>query len=121
MKGPRSWNRREFDVTPAGFFTVLKPSGWFSATSRLPAGFRDAPFSPHPSADEQPLQCRIERPFAHLEGILRQSPDVQRNAISMIRPAAQSLQNEHVQRAFEEFPIATHRSSIYRTEHEKFR
>jgi hypothetical protein len=25
-------------VTPAGFFTVLKPSGWFSTTSRLPAG-----------------------------------------------------------------------------------
>jgi hypothetical protein len=40
MKGPRSWNRREFDVTPAGFFSVLKPSGWFSATSRLPTGFR---------------------------------------------------------------------------------
>ncbi|MGA2886500.1 MAG: hypothetical protein ABSE51_00495 [Terracidiphilus sp.] len=40
MTGPRSWNRREFDVTPAGFFTVLRPTGWFSATSRLPAGFR---------------------------------------------------------------------------------
>ncbi len=39
MTSPRSWNRREFNVTPAGFFTVLKPTGWFSA-SRLPAGFR---------------------------------------------------------------------------------
>jgi hypothetical protein len=38
--GSRSWNRREFNVTPAGFFTVLKPTGWFSATSRLSAGFR---------------------------------------------------------------------------------
>ncbi len=35
----RYWNRREFDVTPNGFFTVLRPSGWFSAT-RLPEGFR---------------------------------------------------------------------------------
>ena len=35
----RNWNRREFDVTPNGYFTVLKSSGWFSAT-RLPDGFR---------------------------------------------------------------------------------
>jgi hypothetical protein len=42
MKGSRSWNRREFNVTSAGFFTVLKPTGWFSAasTSHLPAGIR---------------------------------------------------------------------------------
>jgi hypothetical protein len=39
MKGPRSWNRREFAVTANGFFTVLKPTGWFSA-ARLPEGFR---------------------------------------------------------------------------------
>ena len=39
MSEPRSWNRRGFDVTPNGFFTVLKPSGWFAA-SRLPGGFR---------------------------------------------------------------------------------
>jgi hypothetical protein len=42
MKSSRSWNRREFNVTSAGYFTVLKPTGWFSAasTSRLPAGIR---------------------------------------------------------------------------------
>jgi hypothetical protein len=40
MPGSRSWNRREFDVTSTGWFTVLRPTGWFSATSRLPAGFR---------------------------------------------------------------------------------
>lgn len=40
MTCPRFWNRRGFEVTSAGFFTVLKPTGWFSATSRLPAGFR---------------------------------------------------------------------------------
>jgi hypothetical protein len=36
---PRSWNRREFSVTPNGYFTILRPSGWFSA-ARLPEGFR---------------------------------------------------------------------------------
>jgi hypothetical protein len=39
MTDPRSWNRREFDVTIAGAYSVLKPRGWFSAL-RLPAGFR---------------------------------------------------------------------------------
>jgi hypothetical protein len=39
MTDPRSWNRREFDVARAGYFDVLRPSGWFSAL-RLPGGFR---------------------------------------------------------------------------------
>jgi len=39
MNGPGSWNRRGFDVTPNGFFTVLRSSGWFP-TFRLPGGFR---------------------------------------------------------------------------------
>lgn len=39
MANLRSWNRREFSVTQAGFFTVLKSNGWFSAL-RLPGGFR---------------------------------------------------------------------------------
>ena len=39
MNGPGSWNRRGFDVTPNGFFTVLRSSGWFPAF-RLPGGFR---------------------------------------------------------------------------------
>jgi len=39
MSNPRIWNRREFDVTPAGFLTVLRPTRWFSA-ARLPGGFR---------------------------------------------------------------------------------
>jgi hypothetical protein len=39
MKDPRTWNRRDFAVTSNGYFTVLKPTGWFS-TVRLPGGFR---------------------------------------------------------------------------------
>jgi hypothetical protein len=39
MKDPRSWNRREFAVTPNGLFAILRPTGWFSAV-RLPGGFR---------------------------------------------------------------------------------
>jgi hypothetical protein len=34
-----SWNRREFSVTPNGYFTVLRPTGWFS-TVRLPGVFQ---------------------------------------------------------------------------------
>jgi len=39
MKDSRTWNRREFSVTPNGLFSVLRPTGWFAA-SRLPGGFR---------------------------------------------------------------------------------
>jgi hypothetical protein len=38
-KGLRSWNRRDFNVAVNGYFTVLKPTGWFSA-ARLPGTFR---------------------------------------------------------------------------------
>jgi len=35
----RLWNRRETNIAQAGYFTVLRSSGWFS-TLRLPGGFR---------------------------------------------------------------------------------
>jgi hypothetical protein len=38
-KGSRSWNRRDFNVAVNGYFTILKPAGWFSA-ARLPGTFR---------------------------------------------------------------------------------
>jgi hypothetical protein len=39
MSKPPSWNRRGSAVTPNGFFTVLKSTGWFP-TFRLPNDFR---------------------------------------------------------------------------------
>ena len=52
MNGPRTWNRREFNVTTTGWFTVLRPTVWFSA-SRLPGGFR---YLIGPSKRTQPEQ-----------------------------------------------------------------
>jgi len=40
MPGSRSWNRRETNVAQAGFFTVLRSTGFFSTLSRLPGGYR---------------------------------------------------------------------------------
>jgi len=40
MSGSRSWNRRETNVAQAGYFTVLRSTGWFSALSHLPGGYR---------------------------------------------------------------------------------
>ena len=40
MKSRRSFNRREFSVRSAGWFTVLKPDVWFPAL-RPPGTFRD--------------------------------------------------------------------------------
>jgi len=34
------WNRRETNIAQAGYFTILRSSGWFSALSRLPGGYR---------------------------------------------------------------------------------
>jgi hypothetical protein len=39
MSEPHSWNRRDFDVTPNGYFSILKPARWF-ARSPLAGGFR---------------------------------------------------------------------------------
>jgi hypothetical protein len=39
MRSPHTWNRRDFNVTSNGFFTVLREAGWF-ASPRLPAGLR---------------------------------------------------------------------------------
>jgi hypothetical protein len=39
MRSPHTWNRREFDITQNGYFTILKSAGWFSAVP-LPGGFR---------------------------------------------------------------------------------
>ena len=39
MPSPRTWNRREFNITQNGYFTILKSAGWFSAVP-LPGGFR---------------------------------------------------------------------------------
>ena len=41
MKSPSSWNRRGSAVTPNGYFTVLRSTGWFP-TFRLPDGYRYA-------------------------------------------------------------------------------
>src|SRR5579859_7238924 len=37
MRGNGSWNRRSSEVTPNGFFTVLKSAGWFPTFNR-PSG-----------------------------------------------------------------------------------
>ena len=39
MTESRRWNRRGSEVTPNGYFTVLRSSGWFS-TLQLPGGYR---------------------------------------------------------------------------------
>jgi hypothetical protein len=39
MPSPHTWNRREFNITQNGYFTILKSAGWFSAVP-LPGGFR---------------------------------------------------------------------------------
>jgi hypothetical protein len=87
--GPRTWNRRETNVSQAGYFTVLRSSGWFS-TLRLPGGFRyllKGPPTPGclqkpdgaPSAEGQnqfwgqrpQVSLQLAMPWAHEHRLLR--------------------------------------------------
>ena len=65
MWGPRTWNRREFDITPNGYFTVLKPTRWFSAV-RLPRGFRYLVGLPKGTAASKVLENPTENSAAAL-------------------------------------------------------
>lgn len=59
----RSWNRREFSVSPNGFFTVLRPDRWFSAM-RLPGVSRYLADQPKGTASTQADQNSTENPAA---------------------------------------------------------
>jgi hypothetical protein len=52
VNGLRTWNRRDFSAQLAGFYTLLKPTGWFSAM-RLPGGFRYIGGQPKGPASQQ--------------------------------------------------------------------
>ena len=60
-KSPHTWNRRDFSVGSAGFFTVLKPAGWFAA-SRLPGGFRYLGGQPKPAESTHAPEQNAESP-----------------------------------------------------------
>jgi hypothetical protein len=81
VKGSRSWNRREFNVTSAGFFTVLKPAGWFSATSRLPAGFRHIIGLPEQAAAPQVVETPAAEPVPAPEQQTLDHADIQETTI----------------------------------------
>jgi hypothetical protein len=53
MPSPLSWNRREFNITQNGYFTILKSAGWFSAVP-LPGGFRYFVSKPKGAAPPEP-------------------------------------------------------------------
>jgi hypothetical protein len=64
-KSPHTWNRRGFNIAPNGYFTVLKPSGWFAA-SRLPGGFRYLGGQSKGPAFAQTLENGVGNPAAAL-------------------------------------------------------
>jgi hypothetical protein len=75
MKSPRYWNRREFTVTPNGFFTILKSTGWFS-TVPLPGGFRyrvgQSKGTASPQAHENPTENPTAAPPLELTSVPEQ-------------------------------------------------
>jgi hypothetical protein len=106
MWGPRTWNRREFDVTPNGYFTVLKSTGWFSAV-RLPGGFRylvglskgtaysqaleNPTASPPPELISVPVQKSLDHSGSLETAILSQSMIPSTQDHSLMRPVLIAL------------------------------
>jgi len=66
MNNPRLWNRRDFAVTPNGYFTVLKLTRWFSAVP-LPGGFRYLIGPSKRTASRQILKNSTDNPLAALQ------------------------------------------------------
>jgi hypothetical protein len=63
----RTWNRRDFCVQPAGFYTILKPTGWFAAL-RLPGGFRYLGGQPKGPASQQAYENPTSFPKERIPG-----------------------------------------------------
>ena len=62
------WNRRETNVAQAGYFTVLRSTGWFSALSRLPGGYRYVVKGPAtPDVLVRPEGAGVAAPESHDE------------------------------------------------------
>jgi hypothetical protein len=63
----RTWNRRDFSVQLAGFYTILKPTGWFAALP-LPGGFRYRWGQPKGPASQQAYENSISVPKQRIPG-----------------------------------------------------
>jgi hypothetical protein len=65
MPSPRTWNRREFNITQNGYFTILKSSGWFS-TVPSSEGFRyfgkKSKGAASPQAPNEPAEINAASP-----------------------------------------------------------
>lgn len=89
MKGLHIWNRRDFSVASAGYFTVLKPAGWFAA-SRLSGGFRYLGGQPEETAPESTSAPKQKAPYrASTEETAPRLQTIERNTHDhpLMRPA----------------------------------
>jgi hypothetical protein len=67
VNGFRTWNRRDFSVQLAGFYTVLKPTVWFAAL-RLPGGFRYLGGRPKGPSSHQAYENPTSMPDQRIPG-----------------------------------------------------
>jgi hypothetical protein len=67
---------------------------------------RDLPLGRHPSLDEHPLQRGIERSFFDREHVRGDHLNVLRDPVAVHRLDGQRLQDQHLERAGEQFVLA---------------
>lgn len=70
MRKPRFWNRRGFTPSAAGYFSVLREDGWFSAAP-LPEGYRYSIDS-----EKKPARALLTPTSAALFGIAGEVPPI---------------------------------------------
>ena len=63
----RTWNRRDFSIQRAGFYTILKPTEWFAAL-RLPGGFRYLGGQPKGPSSQQAYENPTSMPNERIPG-----------------------------------------------------
>jgi hypothetical protein len=90
MTDHRTWNRRESSVTPNGFFTILRPSRWFSA--RQPDDFHYLAGQPEgaksPWAHDHPTENPPAAPTLQFVSLSAQDHHLMRTALIVLAAAA---------------------------------
>ena len=76
--------------------------------------FRCTPLRTHPAIEQEPLQRRIERAFAHIQDVFGSLFQHLRDAVSVHFATGERLEDQEVQRAGEEFEclLFSHRLSM---------
>src|SRR5215472_6982690 len=80
-------------------FQMLSARRADAVIARPPVVIGAFPFALHQPVHQQPLQRRVKRSFAHLHHFVGEAFQLGRDSVTMLGPAHQGAEDQHVQRA----------------------